>query len=242
MPAADTRDLTDAEIHELDDLLAAVPEPFEALDAVMLDGYLCGILVQPVALQPEQWLPPIFGASGQALMPDTAGWHAAKHERLVTLIERRKSALQQGMLEDGWFDPLVPVPEDEQGQPLEGKAALEGLGYWAAGFEWALANFTQLEELGREGVPDLLDSIWRHLPEQDETQAAMTKALDEEHPLKNLDQAIEQLVFDVVDLAQIGTEERLRVETVRRDGPKVGRNDPCPCGSGKKFKHCHGAV
>ena len=23
-------------------------------------------------------------------------------------------------------------------------------------------------------------------------------------------------------------------------GPKVGRNDPCPCGSGKKFKNCHG--
>ena len=29
--------------------------------------------------------------------------------------------------------------------------------------------------------------------------------------------------------------------TIRRDTPKVGRNDPCPCGSGKKFKHCHGA-
>ena len=28
--------------------------------------------------------------------------------------------------------------------------------------------------------------------------------------------------------------------TVRRDTPKVGRNDPCPCGSGKKYKHCHG--
>jgi preprotein translocase subunit SecA len=24
--------------------------------------------------------------------------------------------------------------------------------------------------------------------------------------------------------------------------PKVGRNDPCPCGSGKKFKHCHGQL
>ncbi|WP_370280553.1 SEC-C metal-binding domain-containing protein, partial [uncultured Muribaculum sp.] len=24
------------------------------------------------------------------------------------------------------------------------------------------------------------------------------------------------------------------------NGPKVGRNDPCPCGSGKKFKNCHG--
>ncbi|WHZ19578.1 MAG: Protein translocase subunit SecA [Rhodanobacteraceae bacterium] len=27
-----------------------------------------------------------------------------------------------------------------------------------------------------------------------------------------------------------------------RSGPKVGRNDPCPCGSGKKYKHCHGAL
>lgn len=27
-------------------------------------------------------------------------------------------------------------------------------------------------------------------------------------------------------------------ETVRREGPKVGRNDPCPCGSGKKYKKC----
>jgi len=25
-------------------------------------------------------------------------------------------------------------------------------------------------------------------------------------------------------------------------GPKVGRNDPCPCGSGKKYKHCHGKL
>ena len=28
--------------------------------------------------------------------------------------------------------------------------------------------------------------------------------------------------------------------TVRRTMPKVGRNDPCPCGSGKKYKQCHG--
>jgi preprotein translocase SecA subunit len=31
-----------------------------------------------------------------------------------------------------------------------------------------------------------------------------------------------------------------KVETVRRDAEKVGRNDPCPCGSGKKYKKCHG--
>jgi preprotein translocase subunit SecA len=32
------------------------------------------------------------------------------------------------------------------------------------------------------------------------------------------------------------------VKTVRRDEPKVGRNDPCPCGSGKKYKKCHGTA
>jgi preprotein translocase subunit SecA len=31
-----------------------------------------------------------------------------------------------------------------------------------------------------------------------------------------------------------------KVQTVRREGKKVGRNDPCPCGSGKKYKKCHG--
>jgi preprotein translocase subunit SecA len=35
-----------------------------------------------------------------------------------------------------------------------------------------------------------------------------------------------------------GTDE---VQTVRREGKKVGRNDPCPCGSGKKYKKCHGS-
>ncbi len=37
-----------------------------------------------------------------------------------------------------------------------------------------------------------------------------------------------------------GATPRKKVETFQRDQAKVKRNDPCPCGSGKKFKHCHG--
>lgn len=40
--------------------------------------------------------------------------------------------------------------------------------------------------------------------------------------------------------AAAGRRPETVVETVRRDEPKVGRNDPCPCGSGKKYKQCHG--
>ena len=41
----------------------------------------------------------------------------------------------------------------------------------------------------------------------------------------------------------MGGQQRQAVKTapIRRDEPKVGRNDPCPCGSGKKYKKCHGA-
>ena len=37
-----------------------------------------------------------------------------------------------------------------------------------------------------------------------------------------------------------GQGERAKPETFIRTEKKVGRNDPCPCGSGKKYKHCHG--
>ena len=40
-------------------------------------------------------------------------------------------------------------------------------------------------------------------------------------------------------LGEAPTEEK-RQETVHRNAPKIGRNDPCPCGSGKKYKNCCG--
>jgi preprotein translocase subunit SecA len=39
---------------------------------------------------------------------------------------------------------------------------------------------------------------------------------------------------------QSGNGDGSAPQQVKREGTKVGRNDPCPCGSGKKFKKCHG--
>ena len=243
--SAKPQDLSDAEIRELDDLLAAVPAPWEALDVVMLDGYLCGLLMQPHPPAPEAWWPPVFGEHEAPFSAAAPGWHAAKHERLVQLVTRRLAVIERGLREEGWFDPIVPADDEAPapaGAAVIGAPRFEGLGYWVAGLEWALVHFNGLEEAGLSGAPDLLDSLWRHLPEQDETQAAMTQALDQEHPLRTLDEAIEQMVFDVADLHDLALAERLKVATVKRDAPKVGRNDPCPCGSGRKYKLCHGAA
>jgi preprotein translocase subunit SecA len=40
----------------------------------------------------------------------------------------------------------------------------------------------------------------------------------------------------------VGAGMRLAQQPAQHDGPKVGRNDPCPGGSGKKYKHCHGQL
>ncbi len=55
-------------------------------------------------------------------------------------------------------------------------------------------------------------------------------------------QAIKSEYIDEEKLEELKAEMLDRKpETVRRESPKVGRNDPCPCGSGKKYKNCHGA-
>ncbi|HOY35431.1 MAG TPA: UPF0149 family protein [Piscinibacter sp.] len=239
---APTRDLTDAEFEELDQLLAATPEPFEPLDAVMLDGYLCGVLVQPVLIEIEAWLPHVFDFDGQPL-PDDAD--PAWRERVTALITRRHAALNRSMTEDGWFDPLILEPDDFNPPRTDDPAASlnpvsQSLMPWVAGFQHALESFPDLLELPDPAVDIALARLYRHLPAQSDEEREVVATLDKEHPLPTLDDAIEDLIVVVADLDDLTRDLRYKVETVKREEPKVGRNDPCPCGSGKKFKQCHG--
>ncbi|RQP24001.1 UPF0149 family protein [Piscinibacter terrae] len=246
--AANARDLTDAEFADLDELLQQTPEPLTPCDAVMLDGYLCGILVQPVLLQPDAWLPHIFDFEGEPLPDDV---DVAWLERTTALIMRRHAALNRAMEEDGWFDPLVlefdeehqpePIPEG-QPDPMAGLHPIsQSLMPWVAGFQHATICFPDLVELPDDAVMAALARLFRHLPAETDEEKEVVATLDREQPLTTLEDAIEEIVLAVADLQDLTREQRYKVETVKRDAPKVGRNDPCPCGSGKKFKHCHGA-
>ncbi len=250
-----TQDLTDAEFAELDELLAQTPAPLNPLDASMLDGYLCGVIVQPRLIELDEWLPNIFDYDG-GLLPETVD--AAWLDRLTKLVERRHAALNRGLVEDGWFDPVIldvdeeqppePLPADASEEERAAQASYEALGPvsralmpWVAGFQHAALCFPELSELPNDDVAAALARLYRHLPAETAEEKEVVATLDREHPLKDLDDAIEELVLAVADLADLTEEERYRVETIRRDQPKVGRNDPCPCGSGKKYKACHGA-
>jgi uncharacterized protein len=238
------QDLNDRELDELDELLAATPEGLDPLDLVMLDGYLCGVLVQPRLLAPEEWLPPVFDLEGNPLPEDAdPAWLA----RCTALIERRHAALNRMLAEDGWFDPILHESPELAADSASGDVLRElpeasrPLFGWVAGFQYALTLFPELDAVPDERVGEALDRVFRHLPPETDEEREQLRRLDEAQPLAGLDEAVEDLVLAVSDLWELTREARFRVEPVRRDQPKVGRNEPCPCGSGKKFKQCHGA-
>lgn len=253
-------DLTDTEFAELDELLATTPAPLQALDASMLDGYLCGVLVQPRMIDIEEWLPNIFDYDGGVLPEEVdATWLA----RIRELVERRYTALNKAMVEDGWFDPVVldleepaegdaeaatPAPADANEEDAQARATYAGMSLisrtlmpWVAGFQHAALCFPDLADMPDDAVMAALARLYRHLPAETDEEKEVVATLDREHPLKDLDEAIEELIVTVADLRDLTEEQRYHVETLRREGPKLGRNDPCHCGSGRKYKQCHGA-
>ncbi len=258
---AAAQDLSDAEFAELDGLLADIPEPLQPLDAVMLDGYLCGVIVQPSLIPAEEWMPFVFDAGGHR-------WGAAEPEpeqlRARALVLRRHAALNRSIAEFGGFDPflLEPMPEGEADAEIEAGAEADAdaagaevpasvptdpivdtLLPWVAGFEQALQVFPGLDELADDAVATTLARLLRFLPEADgEAGRAVAEVLARERPLASLDDAIAEVVACVAELYDITEPLRYKVEPVRRDTAKVGRNEPCPCGSGRKWKQCHGAA
>jgi uncharacterized protein len=243
---AAAHDLSDAEFVELDELLARVPEPLEPLDVVMLDGFLAGVIVQPELIDAERWLPYVFDAGGHrwgeaALTPEQI--------RARALIGRRHAAINRSLAEYRSFDPLILEPDDE-GAAEAGVEAVEpmldtttrAILPWVAGFEFAASIFAGLDEVQDDAVATALARLYRFLPAEDENDQATAALVARERPLDSLDDAIAEVVACVADLYDLTEPLRYQVDTVRRAAPKVGRNDPCPCGSGRKFKQCHGAT
>jgi uncharacterized protein len=236
------QDLTDAELDELDTLLEQTPAPAQALNVLMLDGYLAGVLVQPQLVSTDEWLPKIFDMEEGAGLPPEAD--AAWLARVRTLAERRRDALNAAISEDGFFDPIVvdveraPPQSEYEGEPLNDVS--RALLPWVAGFHWAQESFAGLDEIADDAIGLLLARLYRHLPpETDEDREAIAE-LDREQPLPTVDKAIEDLVDTVVELWHLTSKQRFAVKTIQREHPKLGRNDPCHCGSGKKYKVCHG--
>ena len=237
MPSDKQRPLSEAEIVELDEALARLPEESDPLDVAMLDGFLVGVLLQPEPIASTAWLPFVFAADGGKL-PEQEN-----SARMIDLVMRRHDELAACIAAREPFDPIVFELEDDAGTALTGKASIAALAPWAVGFATAVDAFPALREAYErdDELAAAIVGILRHLPPaadgiDAEEHAAEQARIEAEAPLADLDDAIDDLVTCALEAADITRPNR----PVTRTAPKVGRNEACPCGSGRKFKACHG--
>ena len=217
----------------LEEGLAALPIECDAMTLGEVDGFIAGLLVCPVEIPPEEWLGLLwrdFSDDGTTqLVPDATA--AALSERI--LDHYRRTGLQLRAAEEG-YAPIVYTEADSQATLWDtwasgfGEAMQVRMESWdaiaATGDKDAIAAITGLMELVRIATRPDPDSV---LNEKDGT-------LNEDAP--DLIPVWVETLFDW-RLAYRPDPVQQPIRTV-----KIGRNDPCPCGSGKKYKKCCGVA
>jgi preprotein translocase subunit SecA len=157
-------------------------------------------------------------------------------ERAAAAYAQKVSPVPEGLFHD--FERSVLLQHLRQGIHLRGYAQKDPKQEYK---REAFQLFESLLERVRDEVIALLMSVEvaseqgiAQAAEQAQARAAATpKDLSFNHPDFNGED--EQAAPEDQPMAAAP-------QTIRREFPKVGRNDPCPCGSGQKFKNCHGAL
>ena len=202
------RPLNDRELDELQDLLDRVPAPLEALDVSMLDGFLCGLLVQPRPVPVARWLPHITDVDGRALPPRFDA------TRLHELALRRHAELNDAIGRRQWFDPWVfelsaddapgrEADDDDEEDEFDA-SAVDAVYPWVAGFATALELFPDLMALDAKALTEPLALVYRHLaPDDLEDADDLLAEIESLEPPADLSAAVEELVRATLLLADI---------------------------------------
>jgi uncharacterized protein len=208
--------LGEAELERLQSLLDAVPAPLEALDVSMLDGFLCGLLVQPVRVPPSRWLPHITDVDARPL---PARFDASE---LHALAQRRHAELNDAIARRQWFDPWV---FELEGEDEDAPAGPDAVYPWVAGFATALELFPDLMQRDAAALTEPLALLYRHLdPEDLEDADELLAEIETLEPPADLAEAVEELVRATLLLADIGRPLPAKPVPARR--PPAGRLRP----------------
>jgi uncharacterized protein len=225
------RPLNDRELDELQTLLDRVPAPLEALDVSMLDGFLCGLLVQPRGVSAARWLPHVTDVDGRALPP------RFDVSRVHELVMRRHAELNDAIARRQWFDPWVFELTDEADAERDdadledddefGEPAVDAVYPWVAGFATALELFPDLMALDAKKLTEPLALVYRHLaPDDLEDADDLIAEIESLEPPADLSAAVEELVRATLLLADIARPLATPAPRgpVRRRGPSSSSN------------------
>ena len=165
-------------------------------------------------------------------------------ERLVDtqVLRRVERDIMLQIVDVQWKDHLYSLDHLKEGIGLRGYGQRDPL------VEYKRESFGMFQAMKDRIDREMVRYLWRLRPvTQEDTEAAAARrpAARRQAP-RRMEHAAEPVpAFAGVAVgagprpARTGGDDA-SVRTVRREAPKVGRNDPCPCGSGRKYKKCHG--
>lgn len=203
------------------ELLDAKSEAHNTMRCDEVQGFMMALLSGPDALNPTNWLPEILGEESLFDAKERT-----EIERLVmAMAADMRMKLDEKILPDLWFY------EDEAGNP--------DFYTWCNAYLYALdiVPTDWFEAVDQEEFEDLFYPIMALGGIYDDEENGEVILHLNEKELTQLESDLPHVLLDIYWYWQAIIN---KPQTVRRKGEKVGRNDPCPCGSGKKYKACCG--
>ena len=208
--------LSEADVQRLSLYLCGLGD--DAMMLSELDGYLAGVVVCPEMIPPSEWLPLVWGEGHTFQSPQEA-------QDLLAIVMAFYNDIARAIARPRTYVPRLDADTD-------GSSDWE---LWASGFgraldlrPWAWSLYEDMAEDDPESIPFRLLN-------------ALAFAADEEG-LSDLHEDLRELLRENAENIIGGGVEslnRTRLAALEAGRPgKTGRNDPCPCGSGKKYKKC----
>jgi len=207
-------------------------------------GFLFVVACSPELVKPSEWLPIIFNEQDA----DYASMEEAQDilQCLMALYNDLTRQVQEG-------DNQLPLGCVAREDPLDNLESDTPLSQWAQGF---MAGYGWLEELWNTYTPEDLSEelgaqmmVLSFFASPKLAQAFLEETKRKDNSLESMAAQMLQMFPDALTgFAHLGysIQQVLREHNAELPQPvhseKVGRNEPCPCGSGKKYKKCCGAA
>jgi yecA family protein len=219
----DDEDLDEDEIYQLiEHYLLLYGSDESILGASELDGFFAALACAPQIIMPSSWMPAIWG--GDELSPER------ESEQEFTRFSQALLTHYNNVVTDfqlGDYEPLFMESSDNA-------SVLLIVDDWCEGFLRGLGLWGEIPPQDMKQVEHCIYPI-RYFATDEGLDALQAMSINGIHELQqSIQPRLEKLY------RHFSRPQEFTNATFVRASPKVGRNDPCPCGSGKKYKKCCG--
>ena len=222
--------LNDAELDRLSDFLRGC-KGGKAMNIEELDGFFAALVAGPETVMPSEYYPHLFGGT----IEESCEFDSLEEVKATLgLLWRHWNTIAARLYADEVYVPLL----------LEDDKGVAAANDWARGFmrgvELRREAWTDLivsEEHGGSILPMLM--LYHEHDPDPEVRPNPIRLEQRDEIIADMTAGLLRIYRHFLSKRGGSIPRRTSSRTVRRDTAKIGRNDPCPCGSGKKYKHCH---